>query len=104
MNKYAFSGVQRQDLVQEGVLGLIRAAEKFDPKRGFAFSTYATNWVRSLVGKAALRQRRLVHIPQTQEVGVVSSGSFDVKFISTVFERLTYVFFSFSSFFFLSPS
>lgn len=54
--------------MQEGVLGLIRAAEKFDPSRGFAFSTYATNWVRSLVGNAALRQRRLVHIPQTQEV------------------------------------
>jgi RNA polymerase sigma factor (sigma-70 family) len=51
------------DLVQEGVLGLYRAIDKFEPERGFRFSTYASWWVRSYVGRAARSESRAVTLP-----------------------------------------
>jgi RNA polymerase sigma factor (sigma-70 family) len=61
--RYAWAGVPIVDLVQEGAIGLIRAAEKFDPERGFAFSTYATHWVRQAVQRAVFNHCRVVRLP-----------------------------------------
>src|ERR671934_2575272 len=60
---YAPSGVPLPDLIQEGNLGLMRAVEKFDYRRGFKFSTYATWWIRQSVGRAVMDQARTVRLP-----------------------------------------
>merc|ERR1712232_467454 len=52
------------DMMQEGILALIRAAEKFDPTRGFRFSTYAMYWIRSAVKRSQIIQSRVITVPQ----------------------------------------
>ncbi|MBI4153573.1 sigma-70 family RNA polymerase sigma factor [Candidatus Woesebacteria bacterium] len=61
--KYQWRGVPFLDLIQEGNIGLIRAAKKFDYKRGLKFSTYATWWVRQAVTRALADQGRTIRIP-----------------------------------------
>jgi RNA polymerase primary sigma factor len=61
--RYMGHGVQLQDLIQEGNLGLIRAVEKFDYRRGFKFSTYATWWIRQSIARALADQSRAVRVP-----------------------------------------
>jgi len=61
--RYVGRGMLFLDLVQEGNLGLIRAAEKFDYRRGFKFSTYATWWIRQAVTRAIADQSRTIRIP-----------------------------------------
>ena len=61
--KYAGRGMQFLDLIQEGNLGLIRAAEKFDHEKGFKFSTYATWWIRQAITRAIADQARTIRIP-----------------------------------------
>ena len=61
--KYAYSGMALEDLIQEGNIGLIRAAEKFDFRRGFKFSTYATWWVRQGITRAIADQLRTIRVP-----------------------------------------
>ncbi len=61
--RYNNQGIYLLDLVQEGNLGLIRAVQKFDPARGFRFSTYATWWIRQAISRAAGEHTRTIHIP-----------------------------------------
>src|SRR6266568_2269365 len=61
--RYNNQGIALLDLVQEGNLGLIRAAQKFDPGRGFRFSTYATWWIRQAISRAVAEHTRTIHIP-----------------------------------------
>ncbi|GCE46467.1 RNA polymerase primary sigma factor [Thermosporothrix hazakensis] len=62
--RYTSTGVPLVDLIQEGNLGLIRAAEKFDYQRGCHFGTYATWWIRQAVSRAAGEQSRMIHLPE----------------------------------------
>ncbi|TME14445.1 MAG: sigma-70 family RNA polymerase sigma factor [Chloroflexi bacterium] len=62
--RYMSTGVPLIDLIQEGNLGLMRAAEKFDYRRGCRFGTYATWWIRQAVSRAAGDQSRLIHLPE----------------------------------------
>jgi RNA polymerase primary sigma factor len=61
--RYLGYGLPLLDLVQEGNLGLMRAVEKFDYRRGFKFSTYATWWIRQSVGRAVMDQARVIRLP-----------------------------------------
>jgi RNA polymerase primary sigma factor len=61
--RYNNHGVSLLDLIQEGNMGLIRAAQKFDPIRGFRFSTYATWWIRQAISRAVAEYTRTIHIP-----------------------------------------
>lgn len=61
--RYCVPGVTLADLVQEGTIGLIRAVEKYDPDRGFRFSTYATWWIRRSIARAVINQGRTIRIP-----------------------------------------
>ncbi len=62
--RYVIPGVAMLDLVQEGNVGLMRAASKFDYRRGYKFSTYATWWIRQTISRALNDQKRIIRVPE----------------------------------------
>ena len=61
--RYRGQGMPFEDLIQEGAIGLIRAAEKYDPARGTQFSTYATWWIRHAITRALANKGRAIRLP-----------------------------------------
>ena len=81
--RYRSSGLPMLDLIQEGNLGLLRAVEKFDPRRGFKFSTYASWWIRQAMTRSIANNGRTIRLP-------VHTGDqvMRMRRASTEFERL----------------
>merc|ERR1712238_174971 len=80
--RYQRRGIAFQDLAQEGILGLSRACEKFDPERGFRFSTYATWWIKQSIMRSIADQARTIRLPVHihDQLSALRKGERELKF------------------------
>ena len=79
---YRYRGVAYPDLVQEGTFGLMKAVDKYDPERGFRFSTYASWWIKQSVSRAIAEKSRIVRLPVHIHDLMVSLGRVERQFIA----------------------
>lgn len=77
--KYQDKGLKLEDLISEGNVGLIKAAERFDATRGFKFISFAVWWIRQAILKAIAEQRQMVRLPGSQLLGVSKVGKVRLK-------------------------
>lgn len=86
---YAGHGVPLEDLVQEGSIGLMHAAEKFRPQKGCRFSTYATWWIRQTIGRAMRDSGRIVRLPDYLQTTISRYNKLQTEAKETLGRRLT---------------
>lgn len=84
--RYNNPGIGFEDLIQEGNIGLITAAQRFDPTRGFKFSTYATHWVRQTIGRAIATKTSILRVSPTQK-DLVKNASKAENYLASVLGR-----------------
>merc|ERR1719201_1974429 len=80
---YRYRGVAYPDLVQEGTFGLMKAVEKYDPERGFRFSTYASWWIKQSVSRAIAEKSRIVRLPVHIHDMMVSIARAEKQFMAS---------------------
>lgn len=84
--QYQHYGISLGDLINEGNMGLIKAAQRFDPSRGFKFITYGVWWIRQSILAAVAEQSRVVRLPHNQ-IGVLNKISRASSFLEQAYER-----------------
>ena len=82
--KYTGQGVLFMDLVQEGSLGLIKAANRFDYSKGFKFSTYATWWIRQTIARAVANNSKVIRVPvhMIDKIRLVKKAIFEINYLT----------------------
>lgn len=84
VKRYGSSGLPLSDLIQEGNLGLLRAVAKFDPKKGFRFSTYAVTWIQQFVSRAIAESSRPIRLPVHASEMVAGLRRAEVHLVTTL--------------------